>query len=413
MTKKCMLVAGVVCVLETLAEPVKVSERFGFDPNDSTKIIQRALDSKLPEIVLDRQATPWVSGPLLGRSNQTLYFEDGVELRAKKGEFPQTVHPLIRYDSVSNVAIVGLGPRGGVCRMRKDDYHKFPYRPAEWRHGIMFVNAVNFRAENMTIIESGGDGVDILGGKCRNGVIRRVTCDRNNRQGLSVEGCTGLLIEDCVFMNTKGTPPEAGVDFEPYQVNQPMTGIVMRNCRIENNGGNGVDSWTGASDGRTPPYDITVENCIISGNNNAIRIGGSIWWDPAIAKNGLPGGLFTFRNCLLEKSRRHAVLLEAMPKSMRVEFHGCTAQDNDGGHENTDVRLRGYPPDGCIKGSTLPNNILFKDFVVRQPKPRSWAKCEVVTDLTPTLLDNVRGSVRVVDPKGEKTVEFASGAKGR
>ena len=54
--------------------PVKISERFGFDPTNSTRFIQQALDSGLPEIVLDDKGMPWITEPLKGRSNQTLYF---------------------------------------------------------------------------------------------------------------------------------------------------------------------------------------------------------------------------------------------------------------------------------------------------------------------------------------------------
>ena len=399
------LVLSAVCALAAVS-PVKVSERFGFDPEDSTRFVQKALDSGLPEIVLDRQPTPWVTQPLYGRSNQTLYFEDGVELLAKKGAFLQTVDPLIRYDSVSNVAVVGLGPRGGVCRMNKADYGKAPYKPSEWRHGIMFVNAVNFRAENMTVVESGGDGVDILGARCRNGVIRRVTCDRCNRQGLSVEGCTGLLIEDCVFMSTQGRPPESGVDFEPFRVDQPMVDIVMRNCRIENNGGCGIESWTGASDGTSKPYSITVENCQLIGNRNGIRIGGGFWFDPKLAPQGLARGRFTFRNCLIEKSHDYAITMDAMPESMRVEFVGCTARETGGGDERTDVRLKGLARDGGFAGGSVPSNILFENFTVVQEKPRAWAKCEALADLTPGFLKDVKGTVEVIGPKDRKTVDL-------
>ena len=51
---------GALC-LTGVAEPVRISERFGFDLVDSTRFIQAALDAKLPGIVLDRQATPWVT----------------------------------------------------------------------------------------------------------------------------------------------------------------------------------------------------------------------------------------------------------------------------------------------------------------------------------------------------------------
>ena len=74
------------CGLWGRADGVKVSS-FGYNAEDSTEIIQRALDSGAPKLVFDRQAGPWITRPLVARSNQELVFEDGVELLAKKGEF--------------------------------------------------------------------------------------------------------------------------------------------------------------------------------------------------------------------------------------------------------------------------------------------------------------------------------------
>ena len=395
-----MFTAG---VLVAAAEPVKVSERFGFDPEDSTKCIQRALDSGLPEIVLDRQKTPWVTKPLHGRSNQTLYFENGTELVAKAGEFPGKVDALIRYENVTNVAVVGLGARGGVCRMRKADYHRAPYVKSEWRHGIFFVNAVRFRVENMTVVESGGDGVDILGAGCRDGVLRKVTCDRNNRQGLSVEGCTGLLIEDCTFSNTKGTPPEAGVDFETFRTAQPMAGIVMRRCRVEGNGGNGIELFTGSSDGTTPPYDITVEDCTVVGNMSSIRVGTGLWRMAGDGK-GMPQGRVSFRNCRLENAQRYAIAIDGKPpEAFTLEFDRCAAIGCEGGEEDVDVRLRGSARGAGLVENNLPGNIVFRDFTVRQPRKRAWIRCVTVAEFSTNRVRQVSGSVTVSGPDGKAT----------
>ena len=81
-----MIVALAGVALCPAARGVNVSS-FGFDASDSTEIIQRALDSGVPTLVFDRQAGPWITRPLVARSNQELVFEDGVELLAKKGTY--------------------------------------------------------------------------------------------------------------------------------------------------------------------------------------------------------------------------------------------------------------------------------------------------------------------------------------
>jgi len=68
------------------AKSVKVSD-FGFDPVDSTRFLQAALDSGAKRVVVDKQFGPWVTLPLEGRSNQRVEIEEGVVIEAKKGGF--------------------------------------------------------------------------------------------------------------------------------------------------------------------------------------------------------------------------------------------------------------------------------------------------------------------------------------
>ena len=88
-------------------EGVKVSS-FGWNPEDSTRFIQAALDSDAPVIVLDRQAGPWISLPLVAHSNKKIVFEPGVELQAKKGAFREKRVSLFLVCNVPNVTTVDL-----------------------------------------------------------------------------------------------------------------------------------------------------------------------------------------------------------------------------------------------------------------------------------------------------------------
>ena len=207
-----------------------------------------------------------------------------------------------------------------------------------------------------------------------------------------------ICIEDCVFSNTQGTPPSAGVDFEPFKADQPMVGIVMRNCRIEGNSGNGIDLWAGMSDGKTPPYDITVANCRVTGGQNGIRIGtgiGRITDDP----KALPQGHVTFTNCVLETCGRYGISVDAKPsRAFRLEFIGCSLYDVAGGEEDVDVRLRGKTEKG---GSNLPDNIVFRDLTVRQPHPRQWVRCVSLVEMAAPHVRDITGDVRVIGTNGK------------
>jgi hypothetical protein len=194
-------------------EAVKVSD-FGWNAEDATEIVQSALDSGAKRVVFDNKGAPWIVRPVKARSNTDIVFEDGVELLAKKGEFHGKRDFLLDFSGVTNSTLTGLGEKGGTLRMRKSDYQKPPYSRSEWRYALSLLGAVRVTVENMSFVESGGDGI-CLGRAAQDIVIRKCRCIDNHRQGISVCSVKNLLIEDCVLVNTRGTPPMAGIDFEP------------------------------------------------------------------------------------------------------------------------------------------------------------------------------------------------------
>jgi hypothetical protein len=89
------------------SDVVKVSQ-FGYDPKDSTRFIQTALDSGAKRVVFDRQNGPWVALTVHARSNQEIVFEEGVELQAKRGAFMGLRDSLFNFDNVTNVTLRSL-----------------------------------------------------------------------------------------------------------------------------------------------------------------------------------------------------------------------------------------------------------------------------------------------------------------
>ncbi|MDR0869266.1 MAG: right-handed parallel beta-helix repeat-containing protein, partial [Planctomycetaceae bacterium] len=234
-----------------------------------TPFLKAALDSKVPRLIVDKQIGPWITGPLRLHSDLELVFEEGTEVFAKAGQFQGLGDTLFMGLEVKNVKFTGLG-KGAVLRMRKADYHTEAYKKSEWRHGIALMSAENIRIENISIVATGGDGI-YLGEKtkgipCRNITIRNVICDDNNRQGISIISADHLLIEDCVLKNTKGTPPAAGIDFEPNTPDNQLTDCVVRRCVIENNAGDGIVFAIIHLTKSSKPISIRVEQCVVKGS---------------------------------------------------------------------------------------------------------------------------------------------------
>ena len=231
-----------LCAQETQTPERVVASSFGFNENDATDCLQRAIDSGAKTVVVDKRSTPWNVRPIELRDELELVLEEGVEIVAKQGEFRGKGETLFRANRVSNLTIRGEG-KGATLRMRKKEYWKAPYELSEWRHGLSLLSSSNVLVENLTIKETGGDGVYVgvgaRGVSCRDVTIRNVVCEANNRQGISVISVDGLLIEDCVLCGTVGTPPAAGIDFEPNMPEEQITNVVMRRVLAIDNAGDG------------------------------------------------------------------------------------------------------------------------------------------------------------------------------
>ena len=221
---------------------------WGFNAEDSTQFLQAAIDSGARKLIIDRQASDWITLPLKAASNQEIVLQDGVVLQAKKGAYLGRSDALLSLRQCENVVIRGEKPGvKAVLRMNKADYQKPPYEPAEWRHGLSILSSSNVLVEDLTIEFTGGDGIYL--GVCKAGVtcsavtIRRVLCYENHRQGISVITARNLLIEDTIMRDTNGTAPQAGIDFEPNLANEELTNCVMRRCICEGNAGDGYEFY--------------------------------------------------------------------------------------------------------------------------------------------------------------------------
>ena len=304
---------------------VNVAKDFGFDPEDSTRFLQAALSSGAARIIIDRQASDWITTSLTGAPNQVVVLGKGVTLRAKPGAFHGRADSLVNYIDCTNVVISGYG---ATLRMDRDAYDKPPYSKSEHRHTLNLRGGGGIRVEGLTCTESGGDGVFIGGGRRIDGkfyppenvTLRDVKCVRNYRQGLSVITVRGLLCENCDFSETGGTPPQSGVDLEPNWPDEVLQDIVFRNCRFENNKGCGFEFYIGNLNGRSQPVTARFENCVTRGNAYGFE------YQQRRAKyNELPvGGKVELVGCTFEGSTHAGVLIYDKPAtSAAMSFRDC------------------------------------------------------------------------------------------
>ena len=294
---------------------------WGFDAEDSTEFLQGAIDSGAKTVIVPYMGNPWVVRPINLRSNLTLLFEPGVVVLAKKGEFKGRNDSLFLAVDETDMTLRGYGAR---FVMRKEDYQSDAYEKAEWRMGIRLLGCSNVTIAGIRIEKSGGDGIYVGTGKqpyCKDIVIRDVQCADNHRQGISVIGAENLLIENCTLSGTDGTPPQAGIDFEPNNAKNKLVNCVMRNCVMEDNTGPGILVHLNHLSSDTDPVSINVENCFVpSGKGSGIAIS-------SVRDTG-PEGTMEFKNCTIERTEIESIhVYGKSADSVRVRFVNCRCKD--------------------------------------------------------------------------------------
>ncbi|MFA0733684.1 MAG: hypothetical protein OGMRLDGQ_000184 [Candidatus Fervidibacter sp.] len=316
---------------EKAIEEVKQGKRkvayaswWGFDPEDATEALQAAIDSGAPKVVVENMGRPWIVSRTINlRSNQEIVFEKGVIVEAKKGAFLGKGDCLFLAALQRNITIIGYG---AVLRMRKLDYTQPPYEKAEWRHALSIRSCENVRVFGLTLASSGGDGIYL--GVAKRGVpnsnihIKDVVCVDNYRQGISVISAENVLMENVVMRDTSGTPPMAGIDFEPNDPTEVLSNIVMRNCVVQNNSGDGFAFYLHNLNSASRPISIRLEGCRSIGNRRSVSI------SVGNSKEKTVNGVIEFVDCKFEGSEGAGIYIAQKPPfGCKVRFVKCEISD--------------------------------------------------------------------------------------
>jgi len=296
---------------------------WGFDPEDSTEALRSAINSGAKKLTVDNMGSPWIVEPMQLASNQEILFQKGGVVQAKRGSFKGTGDCLFTAAVKENITLSGYG---ATLRMWKEDYHTDAYQKAEWRHTLSVRSSKNVKVLGLTLANSGGDGI-YLGvsqkGVTNKGVhIKDVVCADHNRQGISVITAEDLLIEDTILKDTRGTAPQAGIDFEPNDPSERLVNCVMRNCVSENNAGDAYDFYIPTLHASSAPVSIRLENCRSVGGMRAVSI--TTGNDPRTAVNGK----IEFVNCRFEGSEHAGIVVNRKPATgCEVQFANCVVAD--------------------------------------------------------------------------------------
>lgn len=364
---------------------------WGFNEEDSTEALQAAINSGVPKLIVENMGKPWVVTPLTLVSNQEIVFEEGCELRAKRGEYAGTGDCLVTARDVENVTLTGYG---ATFRMWRSDYDNPElYQKGEWRHTLSLRGARNIKVYGLTLAESGGDGIYLgtgPGGSTNTDVhIKDVVCESNYRQGISVITAENLLIEDTIMRNTAGTPPQAGIDFEPNNPTERLVNCVMRNCLTENNNSYGYVLAISPLKATSEPISMRFENCRSvndAGPGFCYAAGGSV--ETAV------GGLAEFINCSVEGSGGAGIAITKPAEQGFVRFVDC-ALTNTGQRDLAPIVFRsGRDTDDPAGGAEF-INLRITDTRLDQPM--------AYLDYGGVAISKVTGNLILIDAQGNET----------
>lgn len=292
---------------------------------DASSAMQKAMLSENDTLIIDKQETPWIFGPLHFSKirNKTIRIEKGVEILAKKNAFPNTSDALLKFTDCDNIKILGAGTK--LC-MNKPEY-----TDGEWRHGISLRNCKNITIKNIEIHDTGGDGIYISGTKkgsfSENIFISNVVSTHNKRQGMSIISAQNVQIENSVFQNTIGTLPGAGVDLEPNTKYDRMENIVFSNCIFRQNDHAGIVLALNKLESDSRPVNILFIDCLIENNHNETNkyVAGEIIF--GANKTKPVKGEVIFENCIIRNSKWGLFYSRKTDEAYQVTFKNCSAID--------------------------------------------------------------------------------------
>lgn len=355
-----LLAIAITNCLMVNAQTVSV-QSYGCTDTDATACIQKAIDSGADKVIVPYTGKTYFVKPIFTtQNNQEIIFEPGVILEAKKGEFKGQRDCLFNITNVKNITLIGYG---ATFRMQKTDYQNTALYPhSEWRHALNIDAKVGMPVENIVVKglrleKSGGDGI-LVGGisgypsnlpiKPINVLLQDIICSDNHRQGISVTGAENLRIVNAVLIDTKGTPPQAGIDWEPDW--NRLAEVSMQNCYIQNNTVSGLEmylfrpAWKGPSD-----IKLTFDNCHVDSDNDKQGLALNIRHN-----NDSEGamGTITFNDCSFRNKTNYSTLYIADKSALKAKviFNRCFFEQTKANGKLIELET---------SEATLKNNITF------------------------------------------------------
>ena len=254
-----------------------------WNPTNVTAALQKLVDDpEVTTIVLDKTPTPWyVTNVNFGPNvnGKRLLLKGGAQVRCTRAALmynfpPRKGVPNSTFDirGGCNVIIESDGARPEDTTIAHYDSREERLRLCTCYGGLSIGISESGRSHpstnvvirNLRLADSECDGLGVGGGwmQPENVYIENVVMDSHYRQGTSPGTFYSLYFKGCKFINTRGAPPAAGCDFEPYDDFLCTANVYFFDCEFGNNDGGGIEYATSTRD----PVMCYVKRCTFRPN---------------------------------------------------------------------------------------------------------------------------------------------------
>lgn len=246
---------------------------------DDTAALQEMFDQKglivIPDgtyLVSDqgRVSVNKHNAALQPKSNSVIYFSAGAKIKLAPNAEDRCMTLFI--DRQNNIEI--------HCPHIIGDRFEHLGTTGEHAHGIGIFGGSNITLHNPTVTEAWGDGIYISGNYTQETGVNPKDIKiyggqilKNSRNGISISGVDGLLIDGTVLENNDRTAPMAGIDIEPREtMPNKVKNVIIKKC-VARGGASGFLALF--NDTIQPDNSVTISDCISEGAATAGFVFGS------------------------------------------------------------------------------------------------------------------------------------------
>jgi len=234
------------------------------DGSDDTIGLQDALNQS--GAIYIPTGTYGISSQLIVTNETTITLDPTTEIRNFTNSWTVPDMPLIRVHG-TNITIIG---NGGLVNL---DHAS----GLETQHAIRVVSGENISIQNVRARSRSGDGIylnDNTNNQWIDG-LNLVGCLAFDcyRQGLTIAGGKNILVKDCVFRDSNGTAPEAGIDIEQHYVYSFIQNVRIVDTTTMNNAGRGIVLGNIPAGNTNANYEITIQNHFDYGSSSGFGVG--------------------------------------------------------------------------------------------------------------------------------------------